>query len=249
MTLIKENPQAIFTQLEAARAELKALQKDLPQFHGLLTSNEQEAQKLRTERADINDQAQARGRVTVAKELLEQHQSDIATARAEVQRLEALAAREQTLQEMVEHAKEATRQRQALESALEAANTAFLKHIEKVDGAWIGMSQARNGFLDASGRITPAFNFLNYPTAWSNERIEAERTAGHAVLEELKTRGVDLNDVLTSIADDRRSSEFDLHHSREVKQPQPFAWMIHQARQVFKAHKYGSSHAVRMPVK
>lgn len=236
-------------ELKQAKTSLIALQEELPQFHGLLTKNEEDVQKLRAERAALDEQAQAKGRVNVAKELLEQHQSDIATARGEVERLEVLAAREQTLQEMAEHAKEAKRQRQVLESALEAANAAFLKHIEKVDGAWVGMSQARNGFLNAGGRITPAFNFLNYPTAWSNDRIQAERAAGHAVLEELKTRGVDLNDVLTSIADDRRSSEFDLNHPRELKQPQPFAWMIHQARQVFKAHKYGKAHAVRMPIK
>lgn len=225
--------------LQTACKELSALQSDLPKFEALVKENEQVAETLRRERAEPGRQIDAKTRVTAARELLEQHRADVQTAQAEVARLELLAAREQTLQEMVKHALEAKRQRQVLESALEAANAAFLKHIEKVDGAWIGMSQARNSFLDAGGRLSQAFNVLHYPVGWSNEKVETEGNAGEAILEELKARGVDLNDVLMVIGDDKRRSVFDLNHPREIVQPKPFAWMIHQARQVFRRHKHG----------
>lgn len=229
----------IAADLSKAREALKLLQAELPNYHALLTDNEQDAQRLKSERASLDLQAQAKGRVGVARELLEQHQSDIQAARAEVDRLEVLAARERTLAEMAECAKEAKRQRQILESAVTAANTAILKHIEKVDDAWGGMAQARKGFLDAGGRLSQAFNVTNYPSGWSNEKIKAEGDAGNEILEELKSQGLDLNDVLMAIGDDRRRSVFDLGHPREIVQPKPFGWMIHQAIQVFRRHKLG----------
>lgn len=225
--------------LKTAQANLDALQAELPNYHALLTDNEQDAQRLKTERASLDFQAQAKGRVGVARELLEQHQCDIQTARAEVDRLEVLVARERTLAEMAEYAKEAKRQRQVLESALTTANTAMLKHVEKIDDAWNGMSQARNSFLDAGGRLTPVFNVLNYPSGWSNEKVEAERNTGEAILEELKSQGLDLNDVLTPRIDARRTSVFDLLHPRDVVFPKPFGGLIPKLVQVFRRHKFG----------
>jgi NADH dehydrogenase/NADH:ubiquinone oxidoreductase subunit G len=222
--------------LKAAQAALTALQNDLPQFHSLLTDNEQDAQRLKTERAGLDEQVQAKNRVMSARELLEQHRADIQNARADVERLEVLAAREQTLADMTESALEAKRQRQVLESALEAANTALLKHVAKVDAAWAGMSQARESFLNAGGRLSPAFNVTFYPSSWTNEKIEAEGSAGAAILQELKSQGVDLDAVL--MADDRRSSVFDLDHTRAIKQPQPFAGTVQQARKVFSLYKF-----------
>jgi MoxR-like ATPase len=229
----------IAADLSKAREALKLLQAELPNYHALLTDNEQDAQRLKSERASLDLQAQAKGRVGVARELLEQHQSDIQAARADVDRLEVLAARERTLAEMAECAKEAKRQRQVLESAVTAGNAAILKHIEKVDDAWNGMSQARNSFLDAGGKLTPIFNVLNYPTGWSNEKIEAERNTGEAILEELKSQGLDLNDVLTPRIDAKRTSVFDLLHPRDVVFPKPFGGLIPKLIQVFRRHKFG----------
>lgn len=80
--------KSLQTDLKTAQDALTALQDELPQFHALLTDNEQDAQRLKSERASLDAQSQARGRVQIAKEMLEQHHADIATARAEVTRLE-----------------------------------------------------------------------------------------------------------------------------------------------------------------
>ncbi len=50
---------AIEIDLKAAQAELEALRADLPQFHALLTDNEADAQRLKSERAPLDAQAQA----------------------------------------------------------------------------------------------------------------------------------------------------------------------------------------------
>jgi phage-related tail protein len=234
-----DKPTTIEADLSKAREALKLLQDELPQYHALLTDNEQDAQRLRAERASLDGQAQARNRVMVAKELLEQHQSDIQNARAEVDRLEVLAARERTLQEMAEYAKEAKRQRQVLESALEAANAAILKHVEKIDGLWGEIARARTGFLDAGGQLTPIFNVTRFPVHWDPEKARVEDAAGRAILSELEARGIDLNDVLMPVGDARRESVFDKLHPREVVQPKPFGVMVYQLIQVFRRHKYG----------
>lgn len=109
---------AIETDLSKAREALTALQDELPQFRALLSENEQDAQRLKTERASLNEQAQARGRVQIAKEMLEQHQSDIATARAEVVRLEALERRVLILQQIATHAQRTTKHRKKLEKTV-----------------------------------------------------------------------------------------------------------------------------------
>jgi hypothetical protein len=107
---------------------------------------------------------------------------------------------------MAECAKEAKRQRQALESALQAGNAALLKHVEKINGLWGGISRSREGFLNAGGRLSQAFNITDYPRGWSNEKIKVEGDAGNKILEELKSQELDLNDVLMSIAEDNRRS-------------------------------------------
>jgi len=73
--------------LKAAQAELDALEGELPNFERLLAHNEREVQALRERRASPEEQVAARSRVMVAKELLEQHHADIATAKARVEEL------------------------------------------------------------------------------------------------------------------------------------------------------------------
>ncbi len=231
--------KSLQTDLKAAQDALTALQDELPQFHALLTDNEGDAQRLKSERASLDAQAQARGRVNVARELLEQHRADIETARGEVDRLEVLAVRERTLAEMAETALEAKRQREILEAALAAGNSALLKHITKIDDTQVAMSLARNRFLDLGGKLSPAFTVLNYPRGWSNEKIQKEATTGEAILDELRSRGIDLNDVLTPSPDARRTSVFDLSHPGDVVFPEPFGWLIPKLIQVFRRHKFG----------
>ncbi len=235
------------TDLETARDALTALQDELPQFHSLLTDNEHDAETKKRERASLDDQAQAKNRVMVAREMLEQHQSDIATAQAEVTRLEALERREQLLADMAEAAVEAKRQRQILEAALAAGNTALLKHITKIDDTWGAMSLSRTRFLDLGGELSRAFTVIDYPMGWSNEKIQKEATTGEAILDELRGRGIDLNDVLMPVADSRRTSPFDLLHPRQIEQPKPFGWLIHQAIQVLRRHKYGGTVQTQAP--
>jgi chromosome segregation ATPase len=225
--------------LKAAQAALTALQDELPQFHALLTDNEQDAQRLKTERAGLDEQVQAKNRVMVAREMLEQHRADIETARAEVTRLEQVAQREHTISTMADAAKRGKHQRQVLESAMAAANAALLKQLEKVDGAWAGMIQARSDFLNAGGTLTAALRFTQMPRIWSAEKQAAEIAAGEAILSELTSQGTDLQDVLYTIAnEDARHSVFDRQHGRDMEIPEPFGPMLHDAVQTFRKHKF-----------
>jgi hypothetical protein len=225
--------------LTRAKDTLEQLRADLPRMHSLLQENEQAALALKETRGALDDIVQVRGRVMVAREMLEQHQSDIATARAEVTRLEQVAQREHTISTMADAAKRGKQQRQVLESAMAAANAAMLKQLEKVDGAWAGMVQARSDFLKAGGTLTDAFRVTHTPTSWSAEKQTAELAAGEAILSELTSQGADLQDVLHTIAnEDRRHSLFDRQHGRSIEIPEPFGPMLHDAVQAYRKHKF-----------
>lgn len=75
-------------ELKQACAELEALRVELPDYQALLRRNESAFEQLRSSGADESALKEARGRIGVARELLEQHQSDIRTAECEVARLE-----------------------------------------------------------------------------------------------------------------------------------------------------------------
>ncbi len=134
--------------LDKARKYLTELQDELPQYHALLTDNEQDAQRLKTERASLDTQAQAKGRVEVARELLEQHQSDIRTARAEVERLELARAREEALAEMVRQAELTVRCKAAFDTQLAKASKALEGHVRACLEAHDGLTSARQAFDD-----------------------------------------------------------------------------------------------------
>jgi chromosome segregation ATPase len=80
---LKDAKKAFFT----AKHDLEQLEGELPNFERLLTDNQEEERKLRQAKAPLADLAAAKGRMNVARELLEQHKSDIGTARAEVSSL------------------------------------------------------------------------------------------------------------------------------------------------------------------
>ena len=137
---------AIETDLKAAQSELEALCADLPQFHALLTDNEADGQRLKSERASLDAQSQVKGRVSVAKEMLEQHQSDIQAARAEVERLEALSEREHVIAELTVHAEASLSAKGALGQALTTANAALERGIQSVLAKHTELSGAASAF-------------------------------------------------------------------------------------------------------
>jgi hypothetical protein len=224
--------------LTRAKDTLEQLRADLPRMHSLLQENEQAALELKTGGA-LDDIVQVRGRVMVCKEMLQQAQHDVDEARAEVQRLEQVAQREHTISTMADAAKRGKQQRQVLESAMAAANAALLKQLEKVDAAWGGMLQARSDFLNAGGTLTAALRFTQMPRIWSAEKQAAEIAAGEAIFSELTSQGVDLQDVLYTIAnEDSRHSVFDRQHGRSIEIPEPFGPMLYDAAQAYRKHKF-----------
>jgi chromosome segregation ATPase len=223
--------------LARAKDTLEQLRADLPRMHSLLQENEQAALALKE--GALDDIVQVRTRIMVCKEMLQQAQHDVDEARAEVQRLEQVAQREHTISTMADAAKRGKQQRQVLESAMAAANAAMLKQLEKVDGAWAGMIQARSDFLNAGGTLTAALRFTQIPRIWSAEKQTAEIAAGEAILSELTSQGVDLQDVLYTIAnEDKRHSVFDRQHGRSIEIPMPFGPMLHNAVQTYRKHKF-----------
>jgi len=164
--------------LKTAQSELDALRADLPQFHALLTDNEQDAQRLKSERASLDAQAQAKGRVEVAREMLEQHQSDIQAAQAEVARLEVVLEREVKLQMLEQYATEHARHKNAFDDRLATANKALEGNVQKIltvhgdfmatheaFAALLGSDESLRDDLTARGQHVrlASINFESYP--------------------------------------------------------------------------------------
>ncbi len=84
-------------ELQAAQKNLTELRDELPQFQALLSENEGDAARLKTERAALDDQAQAKNRVLVAREMLEQHRADIQAAERRVAELQTASDDEDAL--------------------------------------------------------------------------------------------------------------------------------------------------------
>lgn len=186
----------IETDLTKAQKELAEFQADLPQFYSLLTDNEAAAQRLKTEKASLDAQSQAKGRVNVAREMLEQHQADIQTARAEVDRLEALKQREQTLAKMVVHSQRTTKHRQALETAVQGGSAALGRTLGAMLEAFAAIHEERTAFAELGRELVPEFSRR---TPFNNSvPDEQKRAACEAVLRELEARGATLTDALDS---------------------------------------------------
>lgn len=179
------------TDLAKARDALTVLQNELPQFHALLNENEQDVQRLKTDRAPLDAQAQAKGRVNVAREMLEQHQADLQGARAEVGRLEALLSRERTLLEMVAQAKTAKAHREAMDKAVEDAARALHKASETFLREWQAERAVRQEFAETGRSLVPHFRDIAFRAdPGMPKRVELETLAA-----ELTERGAPLGDV------------------------------------------------------
>ncbi len=182
--------------LDKAKEALQLLQDELPQYHALLTDNERDAQRLKVEKASLDAQSQARGRVQIAKEMLEQHQSDIATAQAEVTRLEALKQRELLFEQMAAHAQRTTKHRKALEKAVYEGSEALGRALEVMLASFRAIREERKAFALLGRELAPEFDG---PTPFNNGIQDQEKkTACEAVLNELEVRGAMLTDVLNT---------------------------------------------------
>jgi chromosome segregation ATPase len=71
-------------QLTAAQERLAELQKELPTFENLVTENETLEAEIRKRKASLDELSAQKLRTISARELLEQHENDIATLEAEV---------------------------------------------------------------------------------------------------------------------------------------------------------------------
>ena len=185
--------KALQTELTTARDNLTALQDELPQFHALVTENEQAAETLRRERGDLSKQAEAKGRVNVAREMLEQHQSDIRTAQAEVTRLEQKAAREERLEQMTAHAHKADESRTAVEKAVAGAVEDLQHACASIIREWGAFETARAAFKALGTEELGTGVWLGDPAHLSDRSIEA-RVRG--VLDALLEQGAPLSGLL-----------------------------------------------------
>jgi chromosome segregation ATPase len=184
------------TELKTAQAALTDLQNELPNFHALLTDNEADVQKLRTERAALDAQAQAKGRVNVAREMLDQHLSDIANARAEVTRCETAVKRELTLQRMGDKARAVTKQRRALETAVHEGSAALGKTLSDMHTAFTALGEHRAQFAQLGSTLAPEFN--RREPFGNSIQGNAKRAVCEQLTQELEGRGVTLTDALNS---------------------------------------------------
>lgn len=182
---------AIEADLTKAKEALTALQDELPQFHALLTDNEADVQRVKSERAPLDAQAQARGRVQIAKEMLEQHQSDIRTAQAEVARLEADLDREHTLLTMVDQAKAAKTHREAMDKALKEVTRALYKASETFLREWRAEREVREQFAETGRQLVPHFRDISFRA----DPGMPKRVALETLAAELAERGAPLDDV------------------------------------------------------
>lgn len=84
-----ELAMSLTADLRAAEADLTDILAELPNVEALVSENEAEAQRLRGEKADLTEQVAARGRVVVARELLEEHRADLAATQTRIGELRA----------------------------------------------------------------------------------------------------------------------------------------------------------------
>ncbi len=203
----------------AAKKELEQLAAELPNFEALLADNHAEEAKAKVTR-NYHELALAKTRVQAARELLEQHHSDIKTAQAEADRLEADYRRETTLDELAGYAKEATRQKEAFEAAMHEANQALKPLVEKLYAARRGLTQAQSDFRKAGRSLNNGFGVTSWPYSMTGEQMRDEETKMHALLAEVQARGVDTDVALTPY-DGRRVSVAGLN-PQDLALPEPY---------------------------
>jgi hypothetical protein len=134
--------------------------------------------------------------VQIAKEMLEQHHADIATARAEVDRLEALERRELILAKMAIHVQRTTKHRRELEKAVHEASAVLGRALEAMAQAFAGIRQEQEAFALLGRDLVPEF----HGSVPFNNGIEEQQKKAvcEALLSKLEARGAALTDVLNT---------------------------------------------------
>jgi DNA repair exonuclease SbcCD ATPase subunit len=214
-------------QFFAARKELEDLEAELPNYERLLTDNEKAESERRRIKAPLDELALAKTRTSAARELLEQHHSDIKTAQAEADRLEADYQHAVTLDKMTEHAKEAEKQQQAFNALMHETNTALAPLVERLDNAWRGLNKARRDFLSTGRPLAEGFGRNSPPWGATSEQMTAAEAEMNAVLEEVRARGANLDAALTP-HDGRRASMAD-RSPQDLARPEPYGGLLWKA--------------------
>lgn len=185
--------------LKAAQAHLDDLKAELPNYHTLVGDNEEEALRLRETRAPLDEQAQAKARVNVARELLEQHLADIDSARARVEKLSAEVKRTQTLAEMVKDAKDAQKLRERYDAVMGQARAELEKHLKALHETRSGLDEARARFYANGEQLVPgAFSKQPFSQSMTRDRQRFLEETARPLLSEIEKRGVDLSYVTTA---------------------------------------------------
>ncbi len=211
-----------------AKHTLEQLQSELPKYETWLADADAEEGKLRKGKAELQKLADAKTRTSAARELLEQHRSDIEAAQAEADRLEADYQHETTLDKMVEHAKEAEKQRDTFDALMLEANQVLTPLVERLEGAWRDLNRARRDFLSTGRPLSVGFGVNSWPWAMTNEDMQAAETEMNAVLEEVRARGAKTDAALTP-HDGRRASMADLHVWQDLARPEPYGGLLWKA--------------------
>ncbi len=221
------NTKEVKKQFFAARKELEDLEAELPNYERLLAENEKAESERRRIKAPLDELALAKTRVQAARELLEQHHSDIKTAQAEADRLEVEYRRETTLDGMAGYAREATKQKEAFEAVMHEANQALTPLTEKLYGAWRDLNKARRDFLSTGRPLSVGFGVNSWPWGMTNEDMQAAEAELTAVLEEVRGRGANL-DAARTPWDGRRASMAD-RSPQDLARPEPYGGILWRA--------------------
>ena len=165
------------TELEKAKKTLEDLRAELPRYHGLLTDIQQREAELqkafRAGTGKFSELTEAKNATMTARELLEQHQSEIASAQAEVNRLEAAVAQEragkarEAAQQAFERAQAAWKdQALGFMAALEDQAHKLYRQEARVQAAWHALDEASKAVGADSPRppefyLLPTFKEIN----------------------------------------------------------------------------------------
>lgn len=216
-----DDTKALKKEYYGAQKELEQLEAELPNYESLLADNERAESERRRIKASLDEIAQAKTRVQAARELLEQHRSDIAAARAEANRLEGEYRHALTLDTMAKHVQEAAAHRAAFDEAMHGANEALGPLVRKLTGAWQAWNKARADFADTGRQLSKGFGYTQWPPHLTNEREERARLQG--ALDDLAVR-VELTDVLSP--HNGRCTVADLEHFKPLASPEPFGPLV-----------------------
>lgn len=190
---------SISKQLTAARAELEqrtvdleTLRKELPGYEKLLRENEATADQAKRAKVGVKELSDAKLQAMSARELLEQHESDISEAEGDVDRLTAL------VRELEHHEQLAALETQLMkvqqqfpglvEKALDAVQEAFAPVFEARE-KWAGLyEESRSVRHSASGGT-----FERHSGANTDPVAHEHNQQAHAFNQRLQAAGINVN--------------------------------------------------------